>query len=149
MEDNRGFTLIELMIVVAIIATLSLIALPKFSNIVVRSRESGVKGSLAALRGAVQIYYSGEGGIFPSDLSEIVVNSTYLTEIPQATIPGVTEQNNPGHPAARGVLVGDGTVPSDVAGGSLWYYVNSGDTQGSIFANCTHKDTSGQIWTSN
>ena len=50
----RGFTLIELMIVVAILAVLALIALPKFSNMIRRANEASSKGQLGSVRAAIR-----------------------------------------------------------------------------------------------
>jgi prepilin-type N-terminal cleavage/methylation domain-containing protein len=62
---NRGFTLIELMIVAAIIAILAMIALPKFSNLIDRAREASTKGNLGALRSALSIYQADNEGQSP------------------------------------------------------------------------------------
>ncbi|HMU74905.1 MAG TPA: prepilin-type N-terminal cleavage/methylation domain-containing protein, partial [Elusimicrobiota bacterium] len=60
-----GFTLIELMLVVAIIGLLSAIALPKFANLVNRSKEASIKGNLGVLRSAMSLYYADNEGWVP------------------------------------------------------------------------------------
>jgi type IV pilus assembly protein PilA len=55
---NRGFTLIELMIVVAIIGLLAAVAIPNFMKFQARSRQSEVKSNLKALFTAERAYYS-------------------------------------------------------------------------------------------
>lgn len=51
---QQGFTLIELMIVVAIIAILAAIAIPQYQNYVARSQMSRAVGELGALKTAVE-----------------------------------------------------------------------------------------------
>jgi prepilin-type N-terminal cleavage/methylation domain-containing protein len=63
--NNRGFTLIELMIVSAVLAILAMIALPKFGNLVDRSREAAMKGILGSLRSALTIYSADNEGLLP------------------------------------------------------------------------------------
>jgi prepilin-type N-terminal cleavage/methylation domain-containing protein len=70
---KKGFTLIELMIVVAIIAALALIAVPKFMTYLHKSKRAEVYINLGALHTAEKAYYAehnkysnvlaGEGGI--------------------------------------------------------------------------------------
>ena len=146
-HGRAGFTLIELMIVVAVIGLLSAIMLPKMNGLIAKSRESGLKGSLSSLRSAVHIYYASAEGIYPADLTSLTVNAAYLASIPKGIIPPVSEQGNPGHDSGSGVQTGDGTNPTDVSGGNVWYYVNSGVASGSVFVNCTHRDTTGNLWT--
>lgn len=65
MKTKKGFTLIELMIVVAIIGILAAIAIPKFADLIKKSKEGSTKGSLGALRSALTIYYGEQEGTYP------------------------------------------------------------------------------------
>jgi len=65
MKTKKGFTLIELMIVVAIIGILAAIAIPKFADLIKKSKEGATKGSLGELRSALTIYYGENEGIYP------------------------------------------------------------------------------------
>jgi type IV pilus assembly protein PilA len=61
-----GFTLIELMIVVAIIGILAAIAIPNFLRFQLKAKTSEGKTNLAAIRTAEQSYYSEFGGYVSS-----------------------------------------------------------------------------------
>ena len=54
MKNQKGFTLIELMIVVAIIAILAAIAVPQYQNYVKRSAVSRAVGETAAFKTAIE-----------------------------------------------------------------------------------------------
>ena len=54
MNAQKGFTLIELMIVVAIIGILAAVAIPQYQNYIAKSQVSRVMGELGALRTAVE-----------------------------------------------------------------------------------------------
>ena len=54
-KANKGFTLIELMIVVAIIGILAAIAIPQYQNYVFRSQVQRVVGESGAIKPAVEI----------------------------------------------------------------------------------------------
>lgn len=83
----NGFTLIELMLVVAIISLLAAIAVPKFANMVVKAKEASIKGQLGTIRSALSIYYCDNEGNFPSAMYGLMkialtTGGKYLDELP-------------------------------------------------------------------
>lgn len=56
--DSRGFTLLELMIVVAIIAILAAIAIPAYTSYVVRTNRSAAEGCLSEYANYMERYYT-------------------------------------------------------------------------------------------
>jgi type IV pilus assembly protein PilA len=70
MKKNRGFTLIELMIVVAIIGIIAAIAIPNFISFVSKSRRSEVKYNLEAIYKA-EVAWFGENDVFSNSFVDI------------------------------------------------------------------------------
>lgn len=68
--NKSGFTLVELMVVVAIIGVLAAIAIPNYQKYQAKARQSEAKVNLAALYTAEQGYYS-EHGTFTGCLRQI------------------------------------------------------------------------------
>ena len=131
----KGFPLRELMIVVAIIGILAAIAIPKFANLVTKSKESAVKGSLGSLRSAVSIYYSDTEGVFPLDSTNLstalCTNEKYLSTLPFMSIPA---------PANHGQTQ---AATSNMTDGNGWFYASS---DGHVAVACTHTDTKSSTW---
>ena len=66
MKEKKGFTLIELMIVVAIIGILAAIAIPNFLRFQARAKQSEAKQNLGAIYTAYVSYFS-DYNIYPKD----------------------------------------------------------------------------------
>ncbi|MGH8638576.1 MAG: type II secretion system protein [Burkholderiales bacterium] len=77
---TSGFTLIELIVVLAIIGLLLSIAAPRFSVGVDRSREAVLRQNLKAIRSALDQYHA-DTGKYADDL-QALVSARYLREVP-------------------------------------------------------------------
>src|ERR1700674_37573 len=91
---SRAFTLIELMIVVAIIGILAAIAIPKFASLIRKSSEGATKGQLGSIRSALSIYYGDMEGQFPNTWYALTISGKYLAAIPIAKTPNYHADNS-------------------------------------------------------
>lgn len=75
-----GFTLIELMVVMAIIATLLTLALPRYVGSLERSKEAVLKENLYQMREAISRYHADKGA-YPESLESLAAEK-YLRKVP-------------------------------------------------------------------
>ncbi len=145
---KKGFTLIELMIVVAIIGILAAIAVPKFADLIQKSKESSAKGSLGGIRSAITIYYSDTEGYFPANNADLIAALTtsarYINAGPRLTVPGNKQNSFNGHTGVDFTVANIVAVAGD---GGNWAY-NVVANSGQISINCTHKDSKNSDWNS-
>lgn len=138
MKKSKGFTLIELMIVVAIIGILAAVAIPKFANLIRQANEASCKGNLGAIRSALSIYYGSNEGIYPSSMAALTPN--YMAEIPNAK-PGDGTNTN------EVETVHTGSQSYNGSGDGGWWYNSgrsgSGTYEGTVKVDSTATDTKG------
>jgi general secretion pathway protein G len=86
---ERGFTLIELVTVVSLLAILAAVALPQFRATVIMAREAVLKEDLFLLRDLID-QYQADKGRYPESL-EALVEAGYLRKIPTDPIAGAAD----------------------------------------------------------
>ncbi|HTB33233.1 MAG TPA: type II secretion system protein [bacterium] len=175
-KKQKGFTLVELMIVVAIIGILAAVAIPKFAQMLEKSREGATKGNLGAIRSAVSNYYADQQGWYPVSMDTVSywITST-STSLPafcptylDAVLPGVKATGKATFNAAADQNHGPGSNPSsantvttgnwispgflNVSAGYGWKYdapntLNTNGASGVVWVNSEMKDMSNLSYT--
>jgi general secretion pathway protein G len=92
--NSSGFTLIELMIVVAIMGILITIAAPNLKVSLIRAREAVLKEDLFQMREAIDQYYA-DNGKYPPTLKDLINTQertrSYLRDIPKDPFTGADD----------------------------------------------------------
>jgi general secretion pathway protein G len=88
-SQEKGFTLIELIIVFAMIGILVGLALPQFKTSMTKAKESALKDSLSTLRKLIQQYYTDKSK-YPLSL-QALVDENYLYKIPVDPVTGKSD----------------------------------------------------------
>jgi prepilin-type N-terminal cleavage/methylation domain-containing protein len=118
LRQPRGFTLIELMIVVVIIGILAAIGIPNYLSMRNRAKTASVKNNMHTIHVATEDFSSRNDGIYPANAGTVTAEGglTLVQLLPSATVP-----TNPFTEAATnlawGVAQGTPYGGADLAGG--------------------------------
>lgn len=80
-NKNKGFTLIELIVVITIIAVLTVVGIVSYTGTGKKSRDSRRMADLEQIRMALELYRQGTGSTYPADEDSLVPN--YIQSIPK------------------------------------------------------------------
>ncbi len=83
---NRGYTIIELLIVMSIIGILASIAVPNYRWGLIRAREAVLRENLYSFRSTIDQFYADQGK-FPDSIQELM-DKKYLRDIPKDPFTG-------------------------------------------------------------
>jgi general secretion pathway protein G len=100
---ERGFTIIELLVVVSIIVILATMGMTQYRSSVIHAREATLKEDLFRMRDAIDQYYADKNS-WPATLDSLVSDG-YLRKVPEdpftksnsswQTVPAEPDPNNP------------------------------------------------------
>jgi|SRR3954468_17242332 general secretion pathway protein G len=129
LRGTRGFTLIELVVVMSLIILLATIGLTAYRSSIVRGKEAVLREDLFRMRDAIDQYYADKGK-YPADLSELVA-AGYMRRVPDdpftekndswQVVPAEPDPNNPSNePGIYNVTSGSEAVALDGTKYSDW-----------------------------
>lgn len=139
LKNEKGFTLVELVLVIVVLGILAAFAVPKFIDITTNARQASVNGFAGGLRAAVAVVKT-----------QYMVTGATGTSITMSDGTSVTVGNTG---AALGVPVGSGAgigaamndmsgfTPTYVAGGASTFQLNGAPSG----CNVTYNDTNGLV----
>lgn len=90
LTDRRGFTLIELVIIIVVLGILAAVAIPKYQDMSAQAKDAACRGALGALRSGITIYYANQ--------AVTTGTAAWPTQVQLATVGTVMAQSIPKNP---------------------------------------------------
>lgn len=119
---QRGFTIIELMIVVSIVGILATLAVPSYRNAVIKAKEGALRQDLFSLRDVID-QHRADKGKYPETLTALV-SSGYLRKMPVDPLTGSTstwqEMTDPNEEGVVDVFSGSDLVGTNGVPYNQW-----------------------------
>lgn len=141
-HNRRAFSLVELIIVVVIIGIIGAIAIPRLSRGSEAAADNALRGNLAVLRRAIELYAAEHDNQFPS-ADSINEQLTQYTALDGTTSPTKTKSCIYGPyikeipPLPVGIYKGQRKIAAASAADVGWIYV---EETGTIYANTTTEE---------
>lgn len=93
MRSRKGFTLVELMIVVLILGALAAIAVPRIVGGAASAKANGCKTNVDLINSQIELYYANNGE-WPADLQTVTQDTDYFPDgEPTCPVTGETYPN--------------------------------------------------------
>lgn len=134
-KSRKGFTLVELLVVIVVLAVLAAIVLPKFVGAGNRSKDSALRSDLKLIRNAVTLFYT-DTGAYPASLAGLTATS--------APAAGLAADGT-----AKSITASDwhgpylDTIPNDPVSGSAFTYSTADGSVGKVSASASGKGADG------
>jgi len=143
LASRKGFTLIEVLIVIVVIAILAAIVVPRLLGAGRKARETALRGTLHQLRNSIGLFQA-HNGCYPTALADLMLNaaSPPASGVSQDGSTSVTI--NPKDWQGPYLDTPDHALPPDpITGAADWVYANSGVNVGTVHSAATTKGLDG------
>jgi general secretion pathway protein G len=138
-SQSRGFSLVELLVVVVIIAVLAMIMIPHFQDSGRRSKESALHSNLALLRSAIASFYA-DTGTYPAVLSDLMASSAPTNGLSNnGTSTAIVPANWHGPYVTT-------SIPTDPVANAAFNYSTTGTTTGQVSSSASGSGLDGTAY---
>jgi general secretion pathway protein G len=149
-HSRRGFTLVEILIVVIILGILAAIVIPQFTNASQNARESSLQSTLQTLRSQIQLYKLQHGDTLPNLITSwapLTASSSYggQTFGPYMQAEPSNPINGNFNVVDSTVATGGATAPTVGTACGFVYDYNSGNGSGLIYGTDASGSTPGTV----